>query len=88
MSVSGIPNGNFSSNLIHENTYNFKMNSKKNDFKKFEHVFNFQNDYDFNQSFSYLNVDISVFKISNIIEILNSRNLNLDNVINSIIFHM
>ena len=88
LSVSGIPNGNFSSNLIHENTYNFKMNSKKNDFKKFEHVFNFQNDYDFNQSFSYLNVDISVFKISNIIEILNSRNLNLDNVINSIIFHM
>ena len=38
--------------------------------------------------FLNLNDDISIFNISNIIEILNSRNLNLDNVINSIIFHM
>ncbi len=87
LSVSGLPQGNFSSNLIHDNTYNFKINSKKNDFKKFEHVFSFQNDRDFHQSLSYLNVDISVFNISNIIEILNARNLNIDNVINSIISH-
>ena len=88
LSISGIPGGNFSSNLIKENTYKFKINNKKNDFKNFDHVLSFHNQDFTNKTFSHLNVDITVFNVSNVIEILNSRNLNLDNVVNSIISHM
>ena len=88
LSISEIPNDSYSSNQTNTNTFNFKINKKKNDFKKFEHILNYKIDGFNRENFSNLNVDISYFNVSNILQILNSKELNVENITNSLLNHL
>ena len=81
-------NSNFyhPSNTIKSDNFIFIKSKNRNDFNDFNDFLFLDNDNI--DSYSYLNVKISAFNISNIIEVLNFRNINIDFISNSLIEHL
>ena len=74
------------SNKIKSDNFNFIKYKNRNDFNDFNDFLYLNND-DFD-NYSYLDVKISAFNISNIIEVLNFRHINIDVISSSLIEHL